>query len=516
MSRRTVPCPGCGATLTFQSAASVCIVCPYCGGGSMRTDRALEAFGTVAELAPIESPLELHQSGRLGGLGYTAVGLIQLDHGAGPWNEWCLLFDDGTWGWYAEAQGQTLLTRKVEGVAAPPWSGLAPEQELEIVGHGRYLVAEVGEARLTSARGELPVRVVPGGTVRYADLRAADGGFATLDYGQGTALEGAYVGREVDPRELGLDPEKAARVEKRVEAKRLQCAKCGGAVRMRDPASLRVVCESCGTLLAPDAEGTKALGKAAVLASHPAIPLGTKGTLRGTAYEVLAYLVRSVRVDGVRYPWSEYLVRTSKGAYHWLVESSGHWVLATPVGPGKAKAGASVATYGGRTFKHFQGGQAVVDHVQGEVYWAVAVGETVKVADYVDPPFLLSVERTEKESNVSLGEHVPVEEVAAAFPSAERLRAPVGVGPAQPNPYAATKGGFWRAGCLMTVVLGVLMAVVAGTAGSGNVGALFPGAVLAFALLLPAIVVQTRASSFEVRRWADSDHPMTQSSDDDE
>ena len=114
MSLRTAPCPGCGATLTFLSAASVCIVCPYCGGGSMRTDRALESFGTVAELAPIESPLTLYQAGRFGGVGYTAVGLLQLDHGAGPWNEWCLLFDDGTWGWYAEAQGQTLFTRKDE------------------------------------------------------------------------------------------------------------------------------------------------------------------------------------------------------------------------------------------------------------------------------------------------------------------------------------------------------------------------------------------------------------------
>jgi len=516
VSLRTVPCPGCGATLTFQSAASVCIVCPYCGGGSMRTDRALESFGTVAELAPIESPLELYHTGRFGGLGWTAVGLLQLDHGAGPWNEWCLLFDDGTWGWYAEAQGQTLLTRKVEGVAAPIHSELAPDQELEIAGHGRYVVAEVGEARLTSARGELPVRVVPGTTVRYADLRAADGGFGTLDYGVGITLEHAYVGREVDPKELGLDPEKAVRAEKRVEAKRLQCAQCGGAVRMRDPASLRVVCESCGTLLAPDAEGTRAFGKAALLASHPTIPLGTKGTLRGTSYEVLAYLVRSVRVDGTRYPWSEYLLRTPKGAYHWLVESSGHWLRATPVGPGKAKAGGLVGTYGGRTFRHFQGGEAVVDHVQGEVYWAVAVGEKMKVADYVDPPFLLSVERTGKETNVSVGEYLPVEEVAAAFPAAERIRAPVGVAPAQPNPYVGSKGKFWGAGCLMTTVLGALMLAIGSAAGGANVGALFPGAVLAFALLLPAIVVQTRASTFEVRRWADSDHPMTRSSDDDE
>ncbi len=516
MTLRTVPCPGCGATLTFMSAASICIVCPYCGGGSMRTDRALESFGTVAELAPIESPLELYQTGRHAGVGFTAVGLIQLDHGAGPWNEWCLLFDDGTWGWYAEAQGQTLFTRRVEGVAAPVFSELAPEQALDLPGHGRFVVAEVGEARITSARGELPMRVLPGATVHYADLRSASGGFGTLDYGPGITLEAAYVGKGVDPAEFGLDPAKAVRAERRVEAKRLQCAQCGGAVRLRDEASVRVVCESCGTLLAPDAEGTRALGKAAVLDRKPVIALGTKGTLRGTAYEVLAFLVRSVTVDGIRYPWSEYLLRTPKGAYHWLVESSGHWTLAIPADLGRAKIGSGTAMLGGRTFRHFQGGDAVVDHVQGEVYWTVAVGEKVRVADYVDPPFLLSVERSGKETNVSLGEYLPVEEVAAAWKTTVPLRAPVGVAPAQPNPFVGSKGKFWGAGCLMTVLLGVLMAVVAGTAGGGNVGMLFPGTVIAFALLLPAIVVQTRSSGFEVKRWADSDHPMTSSSDDDD
>ena len=84
------------------------------------------------------------------------------------------------------------------------------------------------------------------------------------------------------------------------------------------------------------------------------------------------------------------------------------------------------------------------------------------------------------------------------------------------NPFSESKGRFWSSGCLMGMILLVLMVVIGATAGSANVGWLFPGAVLGFALLLPAIVVQSRASSFEVRRWADSDHPMTTSSDDDD
>ena len=40
---------------------------------------------------------------------------------------------------------------------------------------------------------------------------------------------------------------------------------------------------------------------------------------------------------------------------------------------------------------------------------------------------------------------------------------------------------------------------------------------IALALLIPPIVVQTRKTNFEVKRWADSDHPMvTLGSDDDD
>lgn len=509
MTIRTGSCGGCGATLEFASAATILVVCPHCGGASWRSDRDLEYVGKVAEVAPIASPVELGASGRFEGRGWTCVGQVQLDHGRGPWNEWCLLFDDGAWGWYAEAQGETLLTRPAppDAVrAAPAWQGLEPGAPVDLPGTKGLLVAEVGVGRVTSVRGEIPTRVLPGQEVRYADLRGPGAAFGTLDYGRGEACEAVYLGRTVAPEDLGLSPRDAVPVERRVTARRLACPQCAASVELRDPESVRVACGSCGTLIDPGQGWPKALGPAVAKAGRPALPLGRSATLRGVRAQVIAFLVRSVTVSGVRYAWREYLLRTERGSYRWLVESRNHWALLDPVNPGSVSRSGDGPVHGGVTFRHYTTGKAVVDHVLGEVYWEVEVGETVQSEDFVAPPRLLTIERSGKEVNVTVGEYVPREEVASAF--GVTLPEPRGVAPAQPNPWKGQRASWWMVGAGLLLGAIVLMSAVAGSKGGEKVGWFFPGLFLLGAILVPPIVVTTRHANFEVARWEDSDHPL--------
>ena len=509
MTLRTGSCGGCGATLEFASAATVLVVCPHCGGASWRSDRDLAYVGKVAEVAPIASPLSLGETGRFEGVGWTCVGQLQLDHGRGPWNEWCLLFDDGSWRWYAEAQGEALLTRPAGPdvvAAAPERTALEPGTAVDLPGTKDLLVAEVGVGRVTAARGELPARVLPGSEVRYADLRGPAGAIGTLDYGAGDACQAVYLGRTVAPEELGLAPEKAPPVERRVESRRLACPSCAASVELRDPESVRVACGSCGTLIDPGKGWPKALGPAVAQAGKVRIPLGTWGTLRGARAQTIAFLARSVTVEGVRYPWREYLLRTERGAYRWLVESKGHWALLDPVNPGDVSSTGSGPVYRGVPFRHFATGSAVVDHVLGEVYWEVEVGETVRSEDFVAPPLQMTIERSGKEVNVTAGEYVPREEVEAAF--SVKLPEPSGVAPAQPNPWKGQRGAWWGVGAALVAAAAVLMALVAKSKGAERVGWFFPGLFLFGGLLIPPLVVTTRHANFEVSRWADSDHPI--------
>ena len=506
MSGRTAGCPSCGAPIEFRNAATVLVVCASCGGASTRKGLDFTRLGRVAEVTPIESLLDLGTTGRFEGRTWTAVGQVQLDHGEGPWNEWCLLFDDGTWGWLGEAQGEILITRPAPALPVPPHGKLHPGDAVDLGAGGSFVVAEVGRARITAVRGELPVPVKPGAPRLYADLRRGADGFGTLDYGDDAACDGIFTGRKVTPAEAGLDPSRAG-PERRAEGARIQCPQCGGEIPLRDAeGSIRVSCASCGSLLDPRDPKAGVLGAAARVRSASILPLGARGKLRGLDVEVLAHLVRSVTVDGTRYPWGEYLLKVAKGGgYRWLSESSGHWVLLAPVSLGEVSSTPGSAKCRGEVFKHFQGGTAVVDAVFGEVYWEVEVGEKVRSEDYVRPPKLLSIETSGKERNATLGEYCPPEEIAAAFGLKHPVKTPIGAGACQPNPHKTGLAKWWIV-CGLFAAADVITMIVASSADREVPG--FPCCMTLPILLLPAIVQSTRAGNFEKERWEESDHPI--------
>ncbi|MBK7876709.1 MAG: DUF4178 domain-containing protein [Planctomycetes bacterium] len=467
MSRKVSRCPGCAARIEFDRPGALLVVCEHCNLASWRTDVKLERIGKVAELAPIESPIALGAEGRLGGAAFRVAGVVELDHGRGPWHEWAIRFEDGAWAWLAEAQGQYLVTRAadVELASVPAYGRAAPGSELDLGAHGRFVVAERGRGTVTTFRGELPERIEPGATRNYADLAGPAGGFGTLDYGPKETCEAVFLGRRHEFAELGLDGAHAqARVERKVLAKGLACPKCQGSIELADPSGVeRLGCPYCDALLSPDSEGARVVGVNRTVKATPRIPLGARGTLRGGEYEVIAFLVRSVRSEGVRYPWDEYLLRRADGAYRWLVCSTGHWSFVEPVNLADVKRSNGLARLGADAFKHFSSGEAKVDLVLGEVYWQVEVGESVKVADYVAPPRMLSFETTQEERIASLGHYVEPRELERAFALAKPLGAPQGVGAIQPNPHPTAVKQLARAWAALAALLVVLLLYFAAT-----------------------------------------------------
>jgi hypothetical protein len=236
------------------------------------------------------------------------------------------------------------------------------------------------------------------------------------------------------------------------------------------------------------------------------IPLGSRGSLRGLPVEVIGFLERSVTVEGTRYPWGEDLLRVAKGGgYRWLSEANGHWVFLEPVSLGEVeeRPGRGLR-FRGANFRHFQGGQAVVDAVFGEAYWEVKVGETVRSEDYVAPPRLVSVETSGTERHATLGSHCEPAEIAAAFGLKGPRRTPSGVGPCQPNPHRANLGRWWL---LCGGFAAADLAFTAAGAATDRETWVFPCCLTLPLLLFPALIVSTRSSSFETARWSESDHP---------
>ena len=341
---------------------------------------------------------------------------------------------------------------------------------------GEFMVSEKAEATYRAAAGEIPFRLDPRETYRYADLSSPGGSFATIDYSE--AAPRVFSGVEVTLADLGLaDRAPAERAPETVKALRLACPNCDGALELRAPdQTQRVGCPYCGQLLDVNQGNLIALKSVANDRPQLAIPLGATGTLAGTTYTVIGYLRRSVEIDGTRYPWEEWLLYQPAVGFRWLVCSDGHWSFVEPVPPGSVTEDTNGVRHGDVKYRSFSRAKAQVDQVLGELYWKVEAGETTEVADYVAPPHMLSWEWStdgkNEEINWSLGTYLTPAEVRAAF-KPEALPTPVGVAPNQPWPHARY-ASVWALLSAAMLVLGVLSFVLVRPASVFGATAEFP------------------------------------------
>jgi hypothetical protein len=456
-------CPSCGAPIVFSLGSSLLKVCDHCGSAVARKGADVANYGKVAEIVATASVLELGVSGSYAGAPrFELIGRLQLDYGSGTWDEWMMGFRNESWAWLSESQGKFHYMAQAALPPVPAFEDLKVGDVVDLGPPGAFVVAEKRSARFASAVGELPFDVKPGSTLNYADLSGPGGQFATLDYASGDAAEALYVGREVTLDELGITrlPEKQAR---RADAGSLSCPKCGGPLELRAPdLTKRVGCPWCGSLLdaTRDFEVLETLDRVRV---KPLIPLGRKGRIDNVEWTVIGFMERSVTVEGVRYPWQEYLLHQPGRGFRWLVNAKDHWSFVAPINAGDvSRYSATSHRFRGEEFQHFQSGEAVVDHVVGEFYWEVALGDKAQTADYVAPPLMLSVEETESEATWSLGTYKPPAEVWAAFSMEGQPPEPRGVAPHQPYPYAEQASFVIRSsllgiGLVVFLYLGTLM-----------------------------------------------------------
>jgi hypothetical protein len=168
-------------------------------------------------------------------------------------------------------------------------------------------------------------------------------------------------------------------------------------------------------------------------------------------------MVRRTVIDKLPYTWGEYLLYNPSLGFRWLTEYAGHWTLtktasATP----KRHGDRATVAYLGTEFRHFQTAKAEVTYVVGEFPWQVRVGQTAVVADYVDPPLILSSETTEHETTWSIGDYVEGARVWQAFALEGPPPAARGVGAVQPSPFDAHRSNvFWLFVAFVTLAVAV-------------------------------------------------------------
>ena len=453
----TVRCPTCGADVEFRYDDSFVRVCGHCRSAVVRTDRGPETLGTFADLAPMASQLKLFSEGRYGSTGFLLIGMAQLRHAAGGvWQEWYAKLDGGQWAWLSEAQGRIYLTFERPDVTVPSIAALAPGTQLELAG-APFTVAERGTATYTSALGEIPYRLVPGSSFQFADLSDGRGGFATIDYNDGSEPPAVYLGYQVTPQGLGLSGGEAAapaaQLATPAPGARLACPNCNGSLELRVPdQTLRVACPYCNSLVSVEG-GTLSIIAKQAKQGKLAIALGAKATFADGELTVVGYVGRSAYVDGTWWPFEEYLLYAPGVGYRWLVCSDGHWSYVQPVASGAVSVGLG-AKYDGVSFQRFLDAELRVDRVLGEFYWRVQAGERVRGEDYIAPPAMLSREVSKDEETWSLSSYLTRDEVDRGFGKKLGLPPPTGVGANQPSPAGLGKVSALAVAALLAVAIG--------------------------------------------------------------
>lgn len=422
-------CPNCGAPNEFTVGSSISKVCPYCRHVILRTDRDWRNLGRAADLANTPSVLAVGDRGTLRGVGFEVLGRVQLDYGQGPWDEFYVALSNGTWGWFAEAQGNVYATQLATvPVEVPPPQSLQLDAPVTLGPYGVFRVVERRTARVLTAEGELPFQPVP--ERFYADLHGPGGAFATIDYGDGTRPPEVFVGYQVPRSELQLVPRGGERggVQK-VKLEAITCPNCGaGLPPPVDRAIERVACRYCNAV--SDLASMKVIARQAQAYAAPRIPLGSSGTLGGAKFTVIGYVERSAEIDGERFRWCEYLLWSESLGFRWLVEDEGNWLFVRTISNADVQHRGSVAVWHGRTFSLRNDNEARVDYVLGEFYWKVEVGETVRATDFVSGSDVLSREKSRDEVTWSYATPVTWSHIARAFGLSDRSASPgdAGVG----------------------------------------------------------------------------------------
>jgi hypothetical protein len=200
MSQPAANCPNCGAAIQFRWSGAVQTTCEYCRAILVRRDLNLEKVGQIGDLPREASPIQIGTEGMYRNKAFQVIGRILYEYEDGGWNEWHIIFNDGTSGWLSDAQLEytvSFLTKPPE--VLPPEVGRARQF---IWGGVRYEVTSVTRAHYRGVAGELPFEYWDKKDVLFADLRTADARFGTIDYSDAAPL--LFLGEAVEFDDLRL------------------------------------------------------------------------------------------------------------------------------------------------------------------------------------------------------------------------------------------------------------------------------------------------------------------------
>ncbi len=394
-------------------------VCEFCRAAVLKDADSVRDVGKISSVLEDFSPIQMGAAGSFGGRNFTVVGRIQLRYDQGMWNEWFLLFDDGTASWLGDSSGLYVITtpRETSG-ALPGFADITPGALFQIGGE-QFTASEKREAECIGGQGELPFRVGEGWRVRVADFRHGTA-FVTLDYTDGD-VPVVYNGMAVTLLDLKFqllrndEQIKASAGKYRGKLDALDCPKCGSMINYLPGVTTNLVCPACTAQLdAGGPEATVLAAGEAVEQVFTTLKLGAKATIQGSEYTVIGAMVRE---DEESTTWTEYLLYSTKESFFWMVETDEGWSRAHVMmdWPEWRSLGAATATIDKTGYTKLYDYVATVKYAAGAFNWRVAAGDQVRVYEFERGQTKLAAELTQSEMTWSRSTPVAADQIKIWF-----------------------------------------------------------------------------------------------------
>ncbi len=300
-----------------------------------------------------------------------------------------------------------------------------------------------------------------------------------------------------------------------VQVRSISCPNCGGAVELHGFAhTLSVVCPQCMTVLDASTPEVQILQKFETKTqTKPTIPLGSRGKIGDTQYEVIGFQVRQVSTGDDSYSWDEYLLFNPYKGFRYLTEYNGHWNFVhveTALPEQLRSAGRPEVRFGGQIYRAFDSMTASTVYVLGEFPWRVHVGESVGCQDFVAPPLMLSSESTAGEVTWSRAEYMTGSQIWQAFKLPGPPPPAYGIFANQPPPPGASVRSAWGTWLWLNVALAALvflfMFVAPGSVAFSDHYAYSQGVKSDSAFVTPTFQLTGRDSNVELSIHTDLDN----------
>jgi hypothetical protein len=189
------------------------VVCSYCRHILVKNGEQYGDSGEVSAIADDISPFQIGSEGWFNGVHFGLVGRLRMAWADGFWNEWYAYFDDGRFGWLAEAQGTVAIlfditdpevTRQVRdqlGHYESPDHMLGGEIVINSV---HLLVSDIKKSECVVVEGETPRMSSLGTHYTAIDFMGTGGEIATAEFMAQPSAQRIFLGQYVTMADLRL------------------------------------------------------------------------------------------------------------------------------------------------------------------------------------------------------------------------------------------------------------------------------------------------------------------------